>query len=329
MDPRDNPAQGQADTSPLPRGAVRPNGLPLQEREFGSWSQQPAAAAASSAQQRNPVANLNFFPNTGVVAGEPGQSGPCADQSLFEQFEQFRNFVQQQQRQQSQQQSGNATTAGHGGQGPPDGGGPPHGGGGGNPSQRDRNGDRGTPRSSRRLRADRPSPRHGDGRPPDDGGPPGDQGPPNGNGPPGDGRGPGDDGHRAHRTGVYPGEHEASGRKRKEKDKVTLPPLPRSAADCKHWLRSAYTAITAASYDPELSIPWIANVSDQSIRYADLYDPEGEPTLDTMIRGSINSLMTGDNAKKVHELVAELQRAYDIEWAKEPHVSRAEDSVSS
>ena len=92
--------------------------------------------------------------------------------------------------------------------------------------------------------------------------------------------------------------------------------MPRSAIDCKHWLRSAYTAITAAAYDTELATKWIARVADEDVKYADLRDTEGEPSLDNMIRVNITRLMTGDSAKRAHRLVAELQRVHDVEWAK-------------
>jgi len=107
-------------------------------------------------------------------------------------------------------------------------------------------------------------------------------------------------------------------RKRKEQDKIDLPALPKSAADCKSWLRTVYGAVSIAAFDPTIANSWIWRLREPDIKYEDLRSPESEPTLDEKLRHAITRQMGTEAGKKVPALVSEIEQAIDTEFTQVP-----------
>ena len=95
---------------------------------------------------------------------------------------------------------------------------------------------------------------------------------------------------------------------------MTLGALPKSAAECKTWMRAVYSAVSVASYDPAVAKPWIWKLRDPEVTYEDLRDTDGETGLDEKLFNALSIIQNAPSAKGAHQLVAEMGRRVDEEF---------------
>ena len=104
------------------------------------------------------------------------------------------------------------------------------------------------------------------------------------------------------------------GRKRKEKDEIKIGPLPKSAQEFRTWIRSGFSAVSTAAYDPAKAKPWIWKLAKSEVSYEDLRNTDGERTLDEKLFDALLKAQTAPSAKGAHGLVAEMGRRIDVEY---------------
>ena len=61
-----------------------------------------------------------------------------------------------------------------------------------------------------------------------------------------------------------------NGRKRKEKDEIKIGALPKSAQEFRTWIRTVFSAVSTAAYDPVKAKPWIWKLRTGQASYEDL-----------------------------------------------------------